>query len=57
MTDDPTPEHLEQLAPSVAMSGVLGKRDRLDVVMALRRLAAIDRTSKRHPSNLDRRRD
>jgi hypothetical protein len=46
-----TPEHLEQLARSVAMSGVLGDRDRLDVVIALRRLAEIDKASKRHPSN------
>jgi hypothetical protein len=28
VTDDPTPEELEQLARSVAMSGVLGDRDR-----------------------------
>lgn len=40
MTDETTPEDLEQLARSVAMSGVLGVRDRLDVVDALRRLAA-----------------
>lgn len=36
---EPTPEDLEHLARSVAMSGVLGGRDRLDVVVALRRLA------------------
>ena len=50
VTDDPTPEDLEQLARSVAMSGVLGDRDRLDVVTALRRLAEIDKAKRRHPS-------
>ena len=48
--DDPTPEELEQLARSVAMSGVLGDRDRLEVVAALRRLADIDKAKRRHPS-------
>jgi hypothetical protein len=48
--DDPTPEDLEQLARSVAMSYVLGDRDRLDVVTALRRLAEIDKATRRHPS-------
>jgi uncharacterized protein YegP (UPF0339 family) len=47
---DATPEELEQLARSVAMSGVLGDRDRLDVVIALRRLAEIDKAKRRHPS-------
>jgi len=51
VTDDPTPEDLEQFARSVAMSGVLGDRDRLDVVVALRRLAELDKATKRHPSN------
>ena len=46
MTDNPTPEQLEQLARSVAMSGVLGDRDRIDVVTALRRLAEIDRAKR-----------
>ena len=50
VTDDPTAEDLEQLARSVAMSGVLGDRDRLDVVVALRRLAEIDKAKRRHPS-------
>ena len=50
VTDVPTPEDLEQLARSVAMSGVLGDRDRLDVVTALRRLAEIDQAKRRHPS-------
>ena len=50
VTDDPTPEDLEQLARSVAMSGVLGDRDRLDVVAALRRLADIDKATRRHPA-------
>ena len=50
VTDEPTPEDLDQLARSVAMSGVLGDRDRLDVVVALRRLAEIDKTKRRHPS-------
>lgn len=36
MADDPTPEDLEQLARSIAMSGVLGDRDRGDVIDALR---------------------
>jgi hypothetical protein len=48
--DDLTPEDLEQLARSVAMCGVLGDRDRLDVVVALRRLAEIDKARHRHPS-------
>ena len=50
VTDTPTPEDLEQLARSVAMSSVLGDRDRLDVVVALRRLAEIDKAKRRHPS-------
>ena len=50
MTDDPTPEDPKQLARSVAISGVLGDRDRLDVVVALRRLAEIDKAKRRHPS-------
>ena len=50
VTDEPTPEELEQLARSVAMSGVLGDRDRLDVVAALRRLAEIDKAVNRHPA-------
>ena len=48
VTVDPTPEDLKQLARSVAMSGVLGDRDRLDV---MRRVAEIGKTTKRHPSN------
>lgn len=51
MTDEPTPEDLEQLARSVAMSGVLGDRDRLDVDAALRRLADIDKAVRRHPTH------
>ena len=51
VSDEPTPEDLEQLARSVAMSGVLGDRDRLDVVAALPRLADIEKATKRHPSN------
>lgn len=54
MNDEPTPEDLEQLARSVAMSGVLGDRDRLDVVIALRRLAEIEKTARRHPANRHR---
>ena len=50
VTGDPIARDLEQLARSVAMSGVLGDRDRLDVVTALRRLADIDKATKRHPS-------
>jgi hypothetical protein len=38
------------------MSGVLGDRDRLDVVAALRRLADIDKAKRLHPSK-GRRRD
>lgn len=48
--DEVTDEDLEQLARSVAMSGVLGDRERLDVVAALRRLADIDKSKRRHPS-------
>ncbi len=50
VTDEPTPEDREQLARSVAMSGALGDCDRLDVVVALRRLAEIDTAKRRHPS-------
>jgi hypothetical protein len=48
--DEQNPEDLEQLARSVAMSGALGDRDRLDVVAALRRLAEIDKATRRHPA-------
>jgi hypothetical protein len=51
VTDTPTPEHLEQLARSVAMSGALGDRDRLEVVAAPRRLAGIDEAARRNPAN------
>lgn len=51
VTDDPTPEDLEQPARSVAMSGVLGDRDHLDVVTAPRRIAEIDEAKRRHPSD------
>jgi len=50
VTDAPTPEDLEQLARSLAMAPVLGQRDRQDVIDALRRLAAIDKAKRRHPS-------
>ena len=50
MDDDPSPEDLEQLARSVAMSGVLGDRDRLEVVAALRRLAEVEKAKRRYPS-------
>jgi hypothetical protein len=48
--DDPTPEQLEQLARSIAMSANLGGRDRRDIIDALRRLAEIDKAARRHPS-------
>ena len=51
VTDEPTPEELEQIARSVAMSGALGDRDRIDIVTALRRLAELDKATRRHPSN------
>jgi hypothetical protein len=54
VTDYPTPEDLEQLARSVAMSGAVGDRDRLDVVAALHRLADLDKATRRHPSNRHR---
>ena len=47
---DATPEELEQLARSVAMSAHLGDRDRQDVFDALRRLAKFDKEKRRHPS-------
>ena len=50
VTDDQAPGDLEQLARSVAMSGVLSDRDRLDVAAPLRRLADIDKAKRRHPS-------
>jgi hypothetical protein len=50
VTNDPRPEDLEQLARLVAMSGALGNRDRLDVVVALRQLADLKQAVKRHPS-------
>ena len=43
--EDSSPEEIEQLARSVAMSGALGDRDRLRVVELLRRLAVITRRS------------
>jgi hypothetical protein len=51
VTDNPTPEDLERLARSVAVSGVLGDGDRLEVVVALRRLADIDKATRLHPSS------
>jgi hypothetical protein len=42
VTDEPTPEDLEQLAGWIAMPGNLGDRDPRRVIDALRRLAAID---------------
>jgi hypothetical protein len=39
--DDPTPEELEQLARSIAMSGALGDRDRHRVVELLRLLGRL----------------
>ena len=50
MTDDLTPDDPEQLARSVAMCGVLGDRDGLDVIVALCLLAEIDKAKRRHPS-------
>lgn len=50
MTDKPTPEDLEQLARSVAMSAQLGDRDRQEIIDALRRLAMIEAAKRRHPS-------
>jgi hypothetical protein len=49
VTDDPTPEDLDQLARSVAMPSAVGDRDRLDVVAALRRLADIGKAVKASP--------
>jgi hypothetical protein len=49
--DDPTPEQLERLARSIAMSGNLGDRDRRDVIDALRRLAEIDKATRRQPTS------
>ena len=51
VNDEPTPENIEQLARSVAMSGNLGDRDRRDVIDALPRLAEIDQATRRHPSS------
>ena len=48
--DDVDPEELEHLARSIAMSGNLGDRDRRDVIDSLRRLAAIERSKRRHPA-------
>ena len=48
---DVDPEELEQLARSLAMAPVLGERDRQAVIDALRRLADIERSKRRHPSN------
>ncbi len=45
---DPTPEDLEQLARSVAMSTSLGEADRLAVIEALRELAD---AKSRHPAS------
>ncbi len=48
--DEPTAGDLEKLTRSGAITGVLGDRDRLDVVATLRRLAEIDEAKQRHPS-------
>jgi len=50
VTDEPTPEALEQLARSVAMSGRLGDRDRQDIIDALRKMSAVEAAKRRHPS-------
>jgi hypothetical protein len=50
VTDDPTLEHLEQLARSVAMSGTFGDGDRLDVMAA----CAGSRTSNRRRADTRR---
>jgi hypothetical protein len=46
----PDPEELEQLARSLAMAPVLRDRDRQAVIDALRRLATIERSKRRHPA-------
>lgn len=48
--NEPTPEDLEQLARSLAMSGSLGEHNRQVAAEALRRLAEIERAMRRHPS-------
>jgi hypothetical protein len=56
VTDDaPTPEDLEQLVRSLAVSGSLGEHNRQVVAEALRRLAEIERATRRHPSAGQRR--
>ena len=47
MTDDdrPSPAELEQLARSLAIDGSLGRHDAQVVAEALRRLAAIERST------------
>ena len=48
--DNPSPEELEQLARSLAMSGSFGERNRQVVAEALRRLAEIERAGRQDPS-------
>jgi hypothetical protein len=48
--DEPTPEQLEQLARSVAMSPHLSRSDQHAIVTSLRMLAALQRAQNRHPA-------
>ncbi len=52
MTDTPPPGELEQIARSLAISPSLGQHDRQVVIDSLRRLAEIDATRRRHPSQI-----
>jgi hypothetical protein len=52
MTDAPLPVELEQIARRLAISPSLGQHDRRVVIDSLRRLAEIDATRRRHPSQM-----
>jgi hypothetical protein len=52
MTDAPPPGELEQIARSLAISPSLGQHDRQVMIGSLRRLAEIDASRRRHPSQL-----
>ncbi len=52
MADKPFPVELEQIARRLAITPSLGQHDRQVVIDSLRRLAEIDATRRRHPSQM-----
>jgi hypothetical protein len=52
MSNDPFPVELEQIARRLAITPSLSQHDRRIVIDSLRRLAEIDATRRRHPSQM-----